>query len=238
MLGVDKNAELRSIKRAYAALIKQYRPESHPEKFSDIRLAYEFARDNRRAPGKADAEQFHESDVPEEHESEDKFIEIVEPNHAVSTDKHEEFLREVDNWIGGGFRHDEEFCRILEHEIHDTWSGFQMAKVQVFERLLESISIGKGIFSTSLNIDCQYLAKLDQLYRWRQDEIELHEVYEHENVALVFYGIELGYGLVTESDGSSPRMTGTRRKFILQDLSKSLIGFIVAIIFILWVFSV
>jgi hypothetical protein len=41
ILGVPYDADQRTIKRAYAALIKQYRPDSHPTEFARIRVAYE-----------------------------------------------------------------------------------------------------------------------------------------------------------------------------------------------------
>ncbi len=41
--GLPWNASVREVKHAYAALIKRYRPDSHPREFSDARLAYEAA---------------------------------------------------------------------------------------------------------------------------------------------------------------------------------------------------
>ena len=41
LLGVSYDADERTIKRAYATLIKQYRPDSHPQEFARIRSAYE-----------------------------------------------------------------------------------------------------------------------------------------------------------------------------------------------------
>gem|GEM_PF-14104 len=41
ILGVSYAADQRTIKRAYATLIKQYRPDTHPTEFARIRLAYE-----------------------------------------------------------------------------------------------------------------------------------------------------------------------------------------------------
>jgi LPLT family lysophospholipid transporter-like MFS transporter len=41
ILGVGYNADQRVIKKAYVALIKQYRPDSHPQEFARIRSAYE-----------------------------------------------------------------------------------------------------------------------------------------------------------------------------------------------------
>jgi hypothetical protein len=41
--GLRWDASVRDVKRAYASLIKRYRPDSHPQEFSDARLAYENA---------------------------------------------------------------------------------------------------------------------------------------------------------------------------------------------------
>ena len=41
VLGVDRKADLAEIKRAYFTLVRQYPPEEHPEKFKEIRQAYE-----------------------------------------------------------------------------------------------------------------------------------------------------------------------------------------------------
>jgi hypothetical protein len=43
-LGVRADADIDTIKKAYSALIKTYRPEQHPEQFSQIRQAFETAR--------------------------------------------------------------------------------------------------------------------------------------------------------------------------------------------------
>ena len=45
-LGVDWDADERTIKRAYAKLIKEFRPDSHPAEFARIRAAYENALEN------------------------------------------------------------------------------------------------------------------------------------------------------------------------------------------------
>ena len=50
ILGVKHDADLTTIKRAYSALIKQYRPESHPEQFSQIRAAFEQAKKQATTP--------------------------------------------------------------------------------------------------------------------------------------------------------------------------------------------
>lgn len=43
VLGLPHEAPVSDVRRAYAALIKQYRPDSHPEEFARIREAYETA---------------------------------------------------------------------------------------------------------------------------------------------------------------------------------------------------
>lgn len=40
-LGVDRDAEQGEIKRAYFRLVREYSPEQAPEKFQEIRAAYE-----------------------------------------------------------------------------------------------------------------------------------------------------------------------------------------------------
>lgn len=47
LLGVSRECDPRELKRAYARLIKKYRPDEHPEAFMHIRAAYEAARDGR-----------------------------------------------------------------------------------------------------------------------------------------------------------------------------------------------
>lgn len=41
VLGIDKSADERAIKKAYFALVRKYPPETHPEEFKKIREAYE-----------------------------------------------------------------------------------------------------------------------------------------------------------------------------------------------------
>lgn len=43
VLGIEHGADEQAIKRAYSRLIKQYRPDTHPIEFADIRHAYEEA---------------------------------------------------------------------------------------------------------------------------------------------------------------------------------------------------
>lgn len=44
-LGVERSADVRAIKKAYFALVRQFPPESHPEEFKRVRAAYEVLSD-------------------------------------------------------------------------------------------------------------------------------------------------------------------------------------------------
>ena len=50
ILGVDRNADTKTIKKAYAKLVKQYHPEEHPEEWKRIHDAYEQAMEPKEAP--------------------------------------------------------------------------------------------------------------------------------------------------------------------------------------------
>ena len=56
ILGIDWNADTRTIKKAYARLVKQYHPEENPEGWKRIHDAYELAMKN--ASGKKQYEQY------------------------------------------------------------------------------------------------------------------------------------------------------------------------------------
>jgi len=51
LLGVPRNADQAAIRRAYAQLIRRFKPEHHPEAFRRIRAAFEFLSQIASAPG-------------------------------------------------------------------------------------------------------------------------------------------------------------------------------------------
>ena len=51
ILGVEKDTGLKELKRAYVRMIKQFRPEQHPEEFQRIQQAYSLLRDGARSVG-------------------------------------------------------------------------------------------------------------------------------------------------------------------------------------------
>ena len=84
VLGVNRRADERAIKRAYAGLIKQFRPDSHPVEFARIRQAYEAAMEEMRwrarqeearqrevEEAKEEAKEKAEAEASEEEEAED-----------------------------------------------------------------------------------------------------------------------------------------------------------------------
>lgn len=60
ILGVPYNADQRAIKRAYATLIKEFRPDSHPIEFARIRSAYEQALEQSRYREQYDFDDFED----------------------------------------------------------------------------------------------------------------------------------------------------------------------------------
>lgn len=65
-LGVDWDADERTIKRAYAKLIKEYRPDSHPAEFARIRAAYENALENALNRARWQAFETHDEEIQED----------------------------------------------------------------------------------------------------------------------------------------------------------------------------
>ncbi len=52
ILGIDEGADIKDVKKAYAALIKQYHPEEHPEEWKKIHDAYTLVCDHLNNPQK------------------------------------------------------------------------------------------------------------------------------------------------------------------------------------------
>ena len=51
VLGVEPTSDTQVIRRAYAVLVRQYRPDSHPLEFAKVREAYEHALEMARHLG-------------------------------------------------------------------------------------------------------------------------------------------------------------------------------------------
>lgn len=50
ILGIDENADEKAIKRAYFKLIRTHSPEKDPERFQEIRAAYERLTEEKISP--------------------------------------------------------------------------------------------------------------------------------------------------------------------------------------------
>ena len=55
LLGVSRDTDERTLRRAYTSLIRRFRPEHHPQEFQRIREAYEQVQQNLAFPGSWDA---------------------------------------------------------------------------------------------------------------------------------------------------------------------------------------
>lgn len=73
ILGIDRDADTKTIKKAYAALVKQYHPEEYPEEWQRIHDAYEFVMErsaDRRRKFVMMPEREKKTDIPPEEDSE------------------------------------------------------------------------------------------------------------------------------------------------------------------------
>jgi curved DNA-binding protein CbpA len=70
LMGLSADSDDETIRRRYLELVRAYPPERHPEKFADIRRAYESLRD-------LDTRLHHRLFEPGKHESIDALIEEV-----------------------------------------------------------------------------------------------------------------------------------------------------------------
>lgn len=63
ILGIDENADEKTIKRAYFKLIRTYSPEKAPERFQEIRAAYERLTEEKKQPENGIVLEFPKDDV-------------------------------------------------------------------------------------------------------------------------------------------------------------------------------
>ena len=68
ILGIDENADEKAIKRAYFKLIRTHSPEKDPERFQEIRAAYERLTEEKDQP---------ENSISIEVPADDKFAESM-----------------------------------------------------------------------------------------------------------------------------------------------------------------
>lgn len=64
VLGISPNADPKEIKRAYFRLVRQYSPETHPERFQEIREAYEHLTSEANSRENPDAVSMEFPDLP------------------------------------------------------------------------------------------------------------------------------------------------------------------------------
>ena len=84
ILGVDRNADKRTIKQAYANLVKQYHPEEQPEEWKRIHDAYEMAMKNF-SEQKREVSEPMPLDVREQERDLTDLVNIPQPKEVPST---------------------------------------------------------------------------------------------------------------------------------------------------------
>ncbi|CAG1022824.1 Lysophospholipid transporter LplT [Patescibacteria group bacterium] len=119
ILGVDYDADEREIKRAYAKLIKEFRPDSHPTEFARIRSAYEVLLDDCRY------RQQWDDDIDSYHEEEQQQIEFVSETEPL---KFNEFT--YDNI-------DSSFNLIVNKPVIDVPVESELSVEEIYERLID-----------------------------------------------------------------------------------------------------
>lgn len=127
ILGIDDTEDKKKIKRAYAALVKQYHPEEHPEKWQEIHEAYETAMKDQehknavfyvpvgteKAVLKTDFPSAAETNIPDKEESPEK----IKRNEKLSGELLDELAEEQEiQKIFGDLDEQIEAKRIREQE--------------------------------------------------------------------------------------------------------------------------
>ncbi len=99
ILAIDETDDKKVIKKAYAALIKQYKPDEHPEKFQEIQTAYKFLLKQLISSSKSTSNQRTKSKITKNTPiiTETKQQIIQEENLSYEDDESEHYKSIIDN---------------------------------------------------------------------------------------------------------------------------------------------
>lgn len=98
ILGIDQDADTKTIKRAYAELVKQYHPEEQPEEWKRIHDAYELAiRSSEQAGRRMSSEQTGSQIASEQTGQEDIFADIEERAQKQQSTEDKEYQGKFDS---------------------------------------------------------------------------------------------------------------------------------------------
>ena len=213
-LGVKPDADIETIKKAYSALIKTYRPEEHPEQFSQIRQAFELARKQAGTPTRIPSSkerqpvepsdihceqpvQIEVADVKEEpvriviDESQPLPQKRIEPI-TTKSEQEESILDLLEHWKKSKFKNNTYIDRVLNHPDTHDFIELKKAGHEVFSWLIKYVQPASGLLATSINMPARELAKLNSLFGWSLKERALYQQYKEHDLSLVFFGIASG----------------------------------------------
>lgn len=184
LLGIDESANLNEIRRAYAALIKQYRPDTHPTQFGDIRAAYEIAVSNFHAHALEQAE-LQSAPAPELPTASASSVQTLESSEAYETPQPAEILETEAQ---------RQFKAYLLQLIEFSTTSNEFAAAQLTTHFLNGLSeytldetsaieieLLNWIFSTPNPLLLSFL-KLDDHFRWSTEHAFSQGEFSHSAV--------------------------------------------------------
>jgi len=213
VLEVPEDADLRQVKKAYAQKIKKYRPDEHPEQFSDIRQAFDYARKVLKQV-EIERQVFQEEEIAEEtskpttisangtfdsateNQPEALNIEVENADREESGDIFqsgvEEYFDLLQTWHRSDFKDLKTLQTLLTHGAIDDFDQFEELHHRVFHWLVEVVAIKSGFLSTTTNIPFWQIAELDRVFGWQSKEGQLYEHYYGRDLSLIFHAIQEG----------------------------------------------
>jgi len=188
ILGIDKTDDKKTIKKAYAVLIKQYKPDEYPEKFKEIQAAYKIALSMRQwqveepelsntpepIANKLNTEEFKLSETPvdkKEHEFNQQQNALIENLHK---QLHEitfsplAYKNKLENW------------KFIEdyYEIDDFTLKAEVAK-SIFKKVAE-YNLFQLQRNNTLLLNQNILKYLDGVFDWNSNWNEYQHIFpEH-----------------------------------------------------------
>jgi hypothetical protein len=216
-LGVKPDADIETIKQAYSALIKAYRPEEHPEQFSQIRQAFELARKQARTETSKQSNKERQPVALVERTA-TSFEQLVQTEVAavkaepvriiinearptlqrsvesitIKPEQEESIITLLEHWKKGKFKDSLYIDRVLNHPDTHDFTELKKAGHEVFAWLIKHIKPASGLLATSINMPVKELAKLNSLFGWSLKERDLYQQYADYDLSLVFFGIASG----------------------------------------------
>lgn len=190
VLGVDEDAEISTIKKAYSKLIKAHRPDEDPEEFNRIREAYEAAKQFQRIrelvtvlPTETEPEILSESELTGQNEPE-----TIEPD-AVEISSAEElylgYLDQLNQWESSGYK-ESRLSILTKHEALFDFHVFVQLQSEVLDWLEEKVKVLPGFLETTVTIPGHQLRDLDSVFNWSKNRGLMTNHYCDSEYDLVF----------------------------------------------------